>query len=128
MTIASARGRRTSCVILVALGMVGCASGTVATSKSRLDEATRAIEQARQSTAPRDAPADLKLAEDKLARARAAAAQSNHDEAARWAELLESGARLDVAVSPRLNAFRGAEEPEGTLVDLKLAGQQAAFV
>jgi single-stranded-DNA-specific exonuclease len=45
-------------------------------------------------------------------------------EAERYAPLVAAGSRLDLAITPRRNSFRGADEPEGTVVDLRPAGTE----
>lgn len=43
-------------------------------------------------------------------------------DAERWAPLLEPGSRIDVAISPKRNSFRGSDEAEGMVVDIRPAG------
>lgn len=42
-------------------------------------------------------------------------------DAAKWAPLLESGRPLDLAITPERNSFRGNDEAEGRVVDLRAA-------
>lgn len=39
----------------------------------------------------------------------------------KWDALLRPGSRIDVAFEPRRNSFRGADEPEGSVVDVRAA-------
>jgi single-stranded-DNA-specific exonuclease len=43
-------------------------------------------------------------------------------DARKWAPLLASGAALDVAITPERNGFRGSDEAEGRVVDLRPSG------
>jgi single-stranded-DNA-specific exonuclease len=42
-------------------------------------------------------------------------------DAAKWMPLLVPGSRLDIAVTPQRNTFRGSDEAEGSVVDLRPA-------
>lgn len=73
---------------LAALVAAGCAS-TYSVSLERIAQADKAIAGARLGNASLDAAAELKVAEDKLAEARAALAQNDYPNAARLAEQAE---------------------------------------
>ncbi|MCE9636075.1 MAG: single-stranded-DNA-specific exonuclease RecJ [Planctomycetes bacterium] len=45
--------------------------------------------------------------------------------AAKWAPLLAPGSRLDIAVTPQVNSFRGNDEAEGAVVDIRPSGDPA---
>jgi hypothetical protein len=70
---------------VVAAFAAGCAgNGTIAASK--VSEGDKAVRVAREADATVRAPAELKLAEDKLAQARLALDDKDYERAARWAE------------------------------------------
>lgn len=70
---------------LAALMATGCASNwTLANAK--VGQAERAVDEAKQSNATLNAAADLKLAEDRLAAARAAVVRQDSTDAIRQAE------------------------------------------
>jgi hypothetical protein len=71
---------------LAALMAAGCASGDAAVANSKLSQAERAINEAKQGNAGVSAPVELKTAEDKLTAARAAAGKGEYDEAMRQAD------------------------------------------
>jgi septal ring factor EnvC (AmiA/AmiB activator) len=81
-------------VFMAALGMLvagGCASnGTLSTQKISL--ADKAISEAKGSNASLNAPSELKAAEEKLARARAASSKEDYKEAVLLAEQASSDA------------------------------------
>jgi tetratricopeptide (TPR) repeat protein len=71
---------------LAALMAAGCASGDAALANSKVSQAERAINEAKQGNAGVTAPVELKTAEDKLTAARASAAKGDYDEAMRQAD------------------------------------------
>jgi Domain of unknown function (DUF4398) len=71
---------------LVAVMAAGCASGDAALASAKVNQAERAVNEAKQSNAGVTAPVELKTAEDKLTAARAAAAKGEHNEAMRQAD------------------------------------------
>jgi hypothetical protein len=104
----------------MALGAVGCASGTVTLSNAKIDQASRAVDQAKQNTAPLYAPAELKLAEDKLAQARSAvAAQNNYDGAIRWAEQAQADADYARVKASSEKTRKTAEEMQQNIQALR---------
>jgi len=89
----SGREKRTHCVIGVTLAMVlllsaGCATMDYrkAYSGQLISQAEKAVDEAIASKASQNAPAELKVAEEKLSRAREAFAKEEHDKASRLAE------------------------------------------
>jgi len=67
------------------LWLSGC-SGFDAFSRQRISEGDKALNEARESNASLNAPAELKAAEDKLAAAKTAFGKKNYDEATRLAD------------------------------------------
>jgi hypothetical protein len=71
---------------LSALAATGCATTNGTLSSARIGQAERAIDEAKQSNATLNAAPELKVAEDKLAAARAAMAREDYEAAVRQAE------------------------------------------
>ena len=91
----------------LALALAGCASAPPPLSE--LDDAAALIERAQSADAARHAPADLRFAEDKLARARAAVDDKDYDAAALLADQAEVDAEFALAKA-RLASARTAVE------------------
>jgi hypothetical protein len=75
-------------VVLTALMATGCASSDRdgPLSRVKIGQAERAVEEAKQSNATMNAVTDLKMAEDKLAAARAAIPKMEYKDAIKQAE------------------------------------------
>lgn len=77
---------RTVGVVLAVLTATGCASSDGRLSSTKVGQAERAVEEAKQSNASVTAAAELKMAEDKLMAARAAMAKKEYKDAINQAE------------------------------------------
>src|SRR5512136_1888325 len=72
-------------IALTVVGLSGC-GGFAALPREKISEGDKAMREAKESNASLNAPAELKVAEDKLAAAKAAFNKKNYDEATRLAE------------------------------------------
>ena len=94
-----------------ALALAGCA--TAPPPLSELDDAAALIERARDADAARHAPVELRFAEEKLARARAAVDDKAYALAVRFADLAEVDAEFAIAKSRQARARLAVEAKAG---------------
>jgi hypothetical protein len=98
----------------VALVATGSASGDAGLASAKVSQAERAINEAKQGNAGVTAPLDLKMAEDKLTAARAAASKGEYDEAMRQADqaLVTPITRARAAIRTPRSSTDAAEHPD----------------
>ena len=92
---------------VLALALAGCA--TAPPPLSELDDAAALIERARDGDAARHAPVELRFAEEKLARARAAVDDKDYAQAMRWTDQAEVDAEFAIARSRQARARLAVE-------------------
>ena len=80
------RSSRAVPAVLAGLALTACASVDATLSTARIAEAARAVDEAKQSNASLNAPAEIQAAEDKLIEARAAVTRDDYAGAVRLAE------------------------------------------
>jgi hypothetical protein len=80
------RSSRAVPAVLAGLTLTACASVDATLSSARIGEAARAVDEAKQSNATLNAPAEIQAAEGKLIEARAAVTRDDYAGAVRLAE------------------------------------------
>ena len=94
----------------LALGTAGCA--TTSPPTVQMTVATASVEAANAAGAQAYAPAELRLANDKLASARKAMADKDYDVALRFAEQAQTDAQLAVGKTQSAKAHKAADDAQ----------------
>ena len=100
---------------LALISFMGCASPPVAPVKQNLSAVENAILRAEDSGAETHAPLELKLAREKLEKARKSLSNEEYDEATRLAEEAMADATLAGAMSEAAKAKKELKEEEKDL-------------
>ena len=111
------RGGLTGAVLMGAAVLAGCAG--MPAPKEQIAVAQTAVNDAVRAGAPKYAPAELRLAEDKLKRALQMTDNRNQEEAKRLAEAAEVDARLAEAKATEARSREAANQVQQSLDALR---------
>lgn len=112
---------RTACLLALCglLGVSGCAGEGKALIGQQSSNTEKSIAAAREGNASTNAPLELKLAEEKLAAARAAADNKDFDKARDLLEKAQADADLAKAKSASVEAVQGAKRTRDNINTLR---------
>ena len=103
----------------IAFALAAGACSTPRKPAQEIEKAEAAIESADSTSAPADAPLELKLAREKTERAKAALRDEEYDQARRLAEQAQVDAQLAEARAESETARENARERERTIETLR---------
>jgi hypothetical protein len=112
---------QTACTLALCglLGVSGCAGKEKALTGQQIANTEKSIASARDGNAATNAPLDLKLAEEKVAAARAAAGKKDFDQARDLLEKAQADADLARAKSASMEAEQAAKRTRDNINTLR---------